>query len=140
MADLEEIISTLFETLVWPAVYVGVLPKGIREVMRKTLESFSITFEDPIDRDLLLRICRDMDYAVIERDSRVENIYDQHGNLLERRTVEWEFSPRILREDLIVAHVSPDYSQIYILLLLDKKVVNLTETYRRIKYEKGRLN
>jgi len=34
--------------------------------------------------------------------------------------------------------VSPDYSQIYILPLLDKKVVNLAETYRRIKYERGK--
>jgi len=45
-----------------------------------------------------------MNYTVKERDSSVENIYNQHGNLLERRTTEWEFSPRILREDLIVAH------------------------------------
>jgi len=135
MADLGEIISVLFETLVWPAVYVGALPKGIREVMRKTLESFSITFEDPIDRVLLLKVCGEMNYTVKERNSYVENIYDQHGNLLERRATEWEFSPRVLREDLIVAHVSPDYSQIYILPLLDKGVVNLAETYRRIKYE-----
>jgi len=79
-----------------------------------------------------------MNYTVKERDSYVKNIYDQHGNLLERRTTEWEFSPCILREDLTVAHVSPDHSQVYILPLLDKGVVNLAETYRRIKYERGK--
>ncbi len=51
-------------------------------------------------------------------------------------TTEWAFSPRVLREDLIVAHMSPDYSQIYVLPLLDKRAVNLAETYRKIKYER----
>jgi len=47
MADLEKIISVLFETLVWPAVYVGPLPRGVREVMRKTLESFPLPLRTP---------------------------------------------------------------------------------------------
>jgi len=136
MASLKEIISVLLETQVWPAVYVGDLPKGVKEVMRKTIESFVITFEDSIDRELLSRICEEMNYSVKERDSYVENIYDQHGNLMERRVVEWEFAPRVMREDIIVAHVSPDYSQIYILPLHEENAVNMTETYRKRKYER----
>ena len=135
MASLKEIISVLLETQVWPAVYVGDLPKGVREVMRKTIESFVITFEDKIDRELLYPICEEMNYTVKERDSYVENIYDQHGNLRERRTVEWEFAPRVMREDIIVAHVSPDYYQIYIFPSLEKNAVSMVETYRKRKYE-----
>lgn len=135
MVSLDEIVSVLLETQVWPAVYVGDLPKGVREVMRKTIESFAITFEDNIDRELLSKICREMNYTVKERDSYVENIYDQHGNLRERRTVEWEFAPRVMREDIIVAHVSSDHSQIYILPLHEKSAVNMVETYRKRKYE-----
>lgn len=135
MASLKEIFSVLLETQAWPAVYVGDLPNGVREVMRKTIESFVITFEDSIDRELLSEICREMNYTIKERDSYVENIYDQHGNLRERRTVEWEFTPRVMREDIIIAHVSPDYSQIYILPFLEKNAVNMVETYRKRKYE-----
>ena len=135
MVSLKEIISVLLETQAWPAVYVGDLPKGVREVMRKTIESFAITFEDNIDRELLSKICKEMGYTIKERDSYVENIYDQHGNLRERRTVEWEFAPRVMNEDIIVAHVSPDYSQIYIFPFLDKDAVNMVEIYRKRKYE-----
>lgn len=135
MVSLKEIFSVLLETQAWPAVYVGDLPKGVREVMRKTIESFAITFEDSIDRELLSEICREMNYTIKERDSYVENIYDQHGNLREKRTVEWEFTPRVMREDIIIAHVSPDYSQIYILPFLEKNAVNMVETYRKRKYE-----
>jgi len=135
MASLKEIISVLLETQVWPAVYVGNLPKGVREVMRKTIESFAITFEDSIDKELLSKICKEMNFTIKERDSYVENIYDQHGNLRGRRTVEWEFAPRVVHEDIIVAHVSPDYSQIYILSFLEKNAVNMAETYRKRKYE-----
>lgn len=135
MVSLKEIISVLLETQAWPAVYVGDLPEGVREVMRKTIESFVITFEDNIDKELLSRICKEMNYKVKERDSYVENVYDQHGNLRERRTVEWEFAPRVMCEDIIVAHVSPDHSQIYILPLHEKSAVNMVETYRKRKYE-----
>ena len=134
MAVLGEIVSVLLGTEAWPAVYVGDLPKGVREVMRVTVESLAVTFEDGVDRALLSGICAEMGYSVTERDSRVEEVYDQHGNLLERRTVEWEFSPRVMRGDVIVAHVSPDFSQVYVLPLLDRGAVDLIEAYRRRRY------
>lgn len=135
MTSLSEIISILLDTQAWPAVYVGDLPRGISEVMRKTIESFALTFRDKIDGELLSKICEEMNYAVKERDSYVENIYDQHGNLRERRTVEWKFAPRVMRGDEIIAHVSLDHSHIYIFPLLDKDAVRLAETYRKRKYE-----
>ena len=96
MTSLSEIISILLDTQAWPAVYVGDLPKGISEIMRKTIESFALTFKDNIDKQLLSKVCKEMNYAVKESDSYVENIYDQHGNLRERRTVEWKFAPRVM--------------------------------------------
>ncbi|MBO3803290.1 MAG: hypothetical protein JTT11_05370 [Candidatus Brockarchaeota archaeon] len=116
---LAEVIGALLRATRLKAKYVGELPPGVREVMRETFESFSITFDGELDQEAMKLICSSKGFAVMEKESREEEVYDQFGNLIEKRVVEWKYPFRIVDSDgEIVLFADPsDPSKVYFLPL-----------------------
>lgn len=141
--QLLEILHTLLNAPRLKAKYIGELPLGIREVMRETFESFSITFQDNLDPDMLKEICTSEGFAIMEKESRKEEIYDQFGNMIEIRVVEWRYPFRIVdsSSEIVLFSDPEDSRKIYLLPLLAsgrfiklrKDVVSAIEKYMRKK-------
>ena len=141
---LLQALEALFQAPRWKARYVGELPRGIKEVARETFECFSITFSSKLDAERMKQIFVEHGFLVKEKDSRVENIYDQFGMLIETRVVEWTYPFRIVDSDgEIVSFADPeDPSRIYVIPLtvvqqairLRESVINAVEEYRVEKY------
>jgi hypothetical protein len=140
---LLEILQTLLHAPRLKAKYIGELPLGIREVMRETFESFSITFQDNLDPDMLKEICTSEGFAIMEKESRKEEIYDQFGNMIETRVVEWRYPFRIVdsSREIVLFSDPDDLRKIYVLPLLAsgrsiklrKDVISAIEKYMRKK-------
>ncbi|MEM2929439.1 MAG: hypothetical protein QW797_01020 [Thermoproteota archaeon] len=141
---LLQIFEALFQAPRWKARYVGGLPPGIKEVVRETFECFSITFSSKLDSVRMKQICLEHGFLVKEKDSRMENIYDQFGVLIETRVVEWAYPFRIVDSDGgIVLFADPeDPNKIYVIPLtamqqtirLRGSIIDAVEKYRMEKY------
>jgi hypothetical protein len=141
---LFQVLEALFQAPRWKAKYVGALPRGIKEVFRETSECFSITFSSKLDAERMKKICLEHGFLVKEKDSRIENIYDQFGVLIETRIVEWTYPFRIVDSDGgIVLFADPeDPNKIYVIPLtavqqtirLRESIINAVEKYRVEKY------
>ncbi len=141
---LLQVLEALFQAPRWKAKYVGVLPPGIKEVVRETFECFSITFSSKLDSERMKQICLEYGFLVKEKDSRIENIYDQFGVLIETLVVEWTYPFRIVDSDGgIVLFADPDDpNKIYVIPLtavrqtirLRESIINAVEKYRVEKY------
>ena len=141
---LLQVLEVLFQAPRWKAKYVGDLPRGIKEVVRETFECFSITFSSELDAERMKQICVEHGFLVKEKDSRIENIYDQFGVLIETRVVEWTYPFRIVDSDGgIVLFADPkDPGKIYVIPLtavqrtirLRESIINAVEKYRVEKY------
>ncbi|MGQ9514298.1 MAG: hypothetical protein ACUVTL_04530 [Thermoproteota archaeon] len=114
-----EILQALFQAPRWKAKYVGELPSGVREVMRETFESFSITFLEDLDVEMMKEICLSKGFSVMEKESRKEEIYDQFGNLIETRVIEWKYPFRIIdsASEIVLFADPTDPHKIYVLPL-----------------------
>jgi hypothetical protein len=141
---LLQVLEALLQAPRWKAKYVGPLPSGIKEVFRETFECFSIIFSRELDAERMKEICLEHGFRVKERDSRIENIYDQFGVLIETRIVEWTYPFRIVDSDGdIVLFADPDNpNKIYVIPLtaiqqtirLRESIINAIEKYRMEKY------
>jgi len=89
-------------------------------------------------------ICLEYGFLVKEKDSRIENIYDQFGMLVETRIVEWTYPFRIIDPDgeIVLFADSEDPNKIYVIPLtavqqtirLGESIINAIEKYRMEKY------
>ncbi|MEM2940820.1 MAG: hypothetical protein QW304_04635 [Thermoproteota archaeon] len=141
---LLQVLEALFQAPRWKAKYVGDLPQGIKEVVRETFECFSITFSSKLDAERMKKICIEYGFLVKEKDSRIENIYDQFGVLIETRVLEWFYPFRIVDSDGgIVLFADPeDQNKIYMIPLtavqktirLRESIIKAVEKYRVEKY------
>jgi hypothetical protein len=137
---LFRVLKALFQAPRWKAKYVGDLPLGIKEVVRETFECFSIIFSSELDAERMKEICLEHGFLVKEKDSRIENIYDQFGVLIETRIIEWTYPFRIVDSDgRIVLFADPeDLNKIYVIPLttvqqtirLRESIINAIEKYR----------
>ncbi len=137
-------MEALLQAPRWKAKYVGALPQGIKEVIRETFECFSIIFSSKLDVERMKEICLEYGFLVKEKDSRIENIYDQFGMLVETRIVEWTYPFRIIDPDgeIVLFADSEDPNKIYVIPLtavqqtirLGESIINAIEKYRMEKY------
>ncbi|MEM2914700.1 MAG: hypothetical protein QXH91_04795 [Candidatus Bathyarchaeia archaeon] len=142
---LLEILRALLQAPRWKAKYVGELPSGIKEVIRETFESFSITFFEDLDYELLKEVCLSKGFDVMEKESRREEIYDQFGNLIETRVIEWKYPFRIVdsTKEIILFADPADTRKIYILPLFVKHksiqiredVLSVIDKYMKEKHD-----